>query len=59
MDSLQNKSLSYTDFNKSFNIRVYMSGFQLVAVIIQEDKPIVFYIQKLTGIQKRYTVAEK
>ena len=36
-----------------------MSGFQLVAVIIQEDKPIVFYIQKLTGNEKRYTVTEK
>ena len=45
--------------NKHFDIHKYGINHQLGAVISQENKPIAFYSQKLTGTQTRYTVTEK
>ena len=55
----QNTLLAYPDFNKRFDIHTDSSGFQLVAVIIQDGKPRGFYSCKLTGTQTQYTVTEK
>ena len=48
--------LEYLDFNERFDIRKDTSEYQLGPIIIQYDKPIAFYICKLTGTQIRYTV---
>ena len=38
----------YADFNKHFDVHTGASNHQLKAGIIQEAKPIAFYIRKLT-----------
>ena len=43
--------LTYPDFNETFKINTDTSAFQLGAVIKQKDKPIAFYIRKLTDSQ--------
>ena len=48
--------LSYPYLNEEFNIHTSARNFQLGAFIIQNGKPIAFYIRKLTGCQFRYTV---
>ena len=48
--------LIYPGFNKLFDIHTDASYFCLVAVIIQDVKPIAFYRRKLTGLQTRCTV---
>ena len=50
--------LSYPEFNKSFDIHTYSSGYQIGAMFIQEGKPIALYICKLTWLQTRYMVTE-
>ena len=50
--------LIYPYFNKYFDIHTDASDFQLEAVIIQDGKPLSFYICKLTGLQTQYTVTE-
>jgi hypothetical protein len=47
------------DFNNPFHLYTDASDHQLVAVIIQDKKPIAFYSQKLNTAQKRYTTTEK
>ena len=51
--------LVYPDFYKRFYIHTDARDHQLGSVIIQEDKPIVFYSRKLTETQKQYMVTEK
>ena len=51
-------SLAYLDFNKRFVIHKYASDYQLGALIIQDIKPIAFYVRKLNSLQTRYTVTE-
>ena len=50
--------LMHTDFKKRFDIHMDARKFQIGAVIIQDGKPISFYIHKLTNLQKRYTLTE-
>ena len=51
--------LAYPDFSKSFFVHTGASDYQLGAVISQEGKPIVFYLQKLNNAQIRCTTTKK
>jgi hypothetical protein len=53
--------LCYPDFNKpdSFHLYTDASDHQLGAVIMQDKKPIAFYLQKLSTAQKLYTTTER
>ena len=55
----QDTVLAYPDFNRSFDIHMDASDYQLGSVISRNSKPIVFHSQKLTGPQTRYTLTEK
>jgi hypothetical protein len=51
--------LAYPDFSTPFEIYTNASTKQLVgAVITQENRPIAFFSQKLSGAQSKYTVTE-
>ncbi len=50
--------LAYPDFTKSFNIYTNASTKQLGAVITQNNRPIAFFSQKLSGAQSKYTVTK-
>jgi hypothetical protein len=50
---------AYPDHNKWFNIHTDASDFQLGACIIQEERPIAYFLQKLTKSQQNYTTMEK
>jgi hypothetical protein len=50
--------LAYPDFSKPFEIYTDASTKQLGAVITQENWPIVFFSQKLSGAQSKYTVTK-
>ncbi len=50
--------LAYPDFLKPFEIYTNASTKQLGAVITQENRPFVFFSQKLSGTQSKYTVTK-
>ena len=50
--------LAYPYFNEEFKIHTSVIYLQLIAVIIQNIKPIAFYRRKLTDAQKSYTVTK-
>ncbi len=50
--------LAYPDFLKPFAIYTHASTEQLGVVITQENKPIAFFSQKLSGVQSKYTVTK-
>ena len=51
--------LSFTNFNKPFEIYTDASKYQLGAVITQKGKPIAYYSWKLTTAQLNYTTTER
>jgi hypothetical protein len=50
---------AYLDHNKRFNVYSDASDFQLGACIIQEGRPVSYFLQKLTKSQQNYTMMEK
>ncbi len=50
--------LAYPDFLKPFEIYIDASTKQLRAVITQENRPIAFFIRKLSGMQSKYTITK-
>ncbi len=50
--------LAYPDFLKPFEIYTDASSTQLGAVIIQDNRPIVFFSRKLSETQQKYSVME-
>ncbi len=50
--------LAYPDFSKPFEIYTDASTMQLGAVITQDNRPIVFFSQKLSKTQSQYSVTE-
>ena len=51
--------LTYIDFNKTFDIHIDASKFQLCVFISQNDKLILVYSRKLNPAKTRYTTTKK
>jgi hypothetical protein len=50
---------AYPDHNKWFNVFTDAFDFQLGACIIQEERPVAYFLRKLTKSQQNYTTMEK
>jgi hypothetical protein len=50
---------AYPDHNKWFDVHTDASDFQLGACIIQERRPVAYFLQKLTKSQQNYTTMKK
>jgi hypothetical protein len=50
---------AYPDHNKRFNVYTDASDFQLGTCIIQEGRPVAYFLQKLTKSQQNYTTMKK
>jgi hypothetical protein len=51
--------LTFPNFNEPFHIFTDASKYQLGTVIMQNNKPLAFYSQKMNEAQKRYTTGEQ
>jgi hypothetical protein len=54
-----NALAAYPDQNKWFDVYTDASDFQLGACIIQEGRPVAYFLCKLTKSQQKYTTMEK
>jgi hypothetical protein len=54
-----NALAAYPDHNKRFDLYTDASDSQLGTCIIQEGRPVVYFLQKLTKLQQNYTTMEK
>jgi hypothetical protein len=54
-----NALAAYLDHNKRFHVYTDASGFQLDICIIQERRPVAYFLQELTKSQQNYTTMEK
>ena len=54
-----NTLLTYPDFNETFKIHTNASAFQLGPVIIQKEKHMNFYSEKITDSQQQYKLIDK
>jgi hypothetical protein len=54
-----NALTAYPDHNTRFHVYTDASDFQLCACIIQEGRPVAYFLQKLTKSQQNYTTMEK
>ncbi len=50
---------AYPNHNKRFYVKPDACDFQLGACIIQEGRPVTYFLQKLTKSQQNYTTMEK
>ncbi len=54
-----NALAAYPNHNKWFNVYTDASDFQLESCIIQEGRPVTYFLRKLTKSQQNYTTMEK
>ncbi len=54
-----NALAAYPYYNKRFKVYTDASDFQIGACIIQEGRPVSYFLQKLTKSQQKYTTMEK
>jgi hypothetical protein len=54
-----NALAAYPDHNKWFDIYTDASDFQFGVCIIQEGRPVAYFLQKLTNSQQNHTTMEK
>ena len=51
--------LSLPDYSKPFQVYTDESGYQLGAVLQQEEQPLAYFTRKLMDTQTRYTTEER
>ncbi len=54
-----NALAAYPDHNKQFDVFTDASDFQYGACIIQEGRPVAYFLGKLTKSQQNFTTMEK